>query len=74
MFGYCPITNGPDEFCWNLHKNGKLLVDSMYNTLIQLNVPVDNKKMLEFKNPFKIKVFGWYLRKGVILTKDNLAK
>jgi hypothetical protein len=22
----------------------------------------------------KIKVFGWYLRKGVILIKDNLAK
>jgi hypothetical protein len=22
----------------------------------------------------KKKIFGWYLRKGVILTKDNLAK
>jgi hypothetical protein len=27
-----------DEFHWNLYKNGKCLVDSMYNTLIQLNV------------------------------------
>jgi hypothetical protein len=24
--------------------------------------------------PLKTKVFGWYLRRGVILTKDNLAK
>ena len=26
------------------------------------------------KIPLKIKVFAWYLRRGVILTKDNLAK
>jgi hypothetical protein len=25
------------------------------------------------KIPLKIKVFAWYLRRGVILTKDNLA-
>ena len=24
--------------------------------------------------PLKIKIFQWYLRRGVILTKDNLAK
>ena len=26
------------------------------------------------KIPLKIKVFTWYLRRGVILTKDNLVK
>jgi hypothetical protein len=26
------------------------------------------------KIPLKTKVFAWYLRRGVILTKDNLAK
>lgn len=26
------------------------------------------------KIPLKIKVFLWYMQKGVILTKDNLAK
>jgi hypothetical protein len=26
------------------------------------------------KIPLKTKIFGWYLRRGVILTKDNLAK
>jgi hypothetical protein len=30
---------------------------------------------LEVENPFlRIKVFGWYLREGVVITKDNLAK
>ena len=26
------------------------------------------------KVPLKIKIFGWYLRRGIILSKDNLAK
>jgi hypothetical protein len=26
------------------------------------------------KIPLKTKIFGWYLRRGVILTKDNLVK
>jgi hypothetical protein len=65
----------PDEFRWNLHKNGEFSVDSMYNALIHLDVPVDNNKMIwKKKIPLKTKVFGWYLRRGVILTKDNLAK
>jgi hypothetical protein len=65
----------PDEFWWNLHKNGEFSVDSMYNALIHLDVPVDNNKMIwKMKIPLKTKVFGWYLHRGVILTKDNLAK
>jgi hypothetical protein len=49
----------------------------MYNALILPNVPIDsvsNNKLWKLKIPLRIKVFGWYLRKGVILTKDNLAK
>jgi hypothetical protein len=65
----------PDKFRWNLHKNGEFSVDSMYNALIYLDVPVDNNKMIwKMKIPLKTKVFGWYLHRGVILTKDNLAK
>lgn len=30
--------------------------------------------MIKLKIPLKIKVFLWYLQKGVTLTKDNLAK
>jgi len=29
---------------------------------------------LESKIPLKIKIFLWYLKKGVMLTKDNLIK
>src|SRR5664279_2284930 len=32
------------------------------------------KKKWKMKIPLKNKVFPWYLRRGVILTKDNLAK
>ena len=50
-------------------------MDSMYKVLIQPNVPVENnKKLWTMKIPLKNKVFAWYLRRGVILTKDNLAK
>jgi hypothetical protein len=39
------------------------------------DLPVDNnKKIWKMKIPLKIKIFGWYLRRGVILTKNNLVK
>jgi hypothetical protein len=38
-------------------------------------VPVDNKNKLKDENATKNqKKVGWYLCRGVILTKDNLAK
>ena len=55
--------------------NGKFSVSSMYNALIQPEFPVDNnKKIWKMKIPLRTKVFTWYLRRGVILTRDNLAK
>jgi hypothetical protein len=48
---------------------------NMYNALIHLHIPFDDNKMIwKMKIPLKTKVFRWYLRRGVILTKDNLAK
>jgi hypothetical protein len=41
------------------------------------NVPIDkisNKFLWKLKILLRIKVFEWYLHKGVVLTKDNLAK
>jgi hypothetical protein len=58
-------------------KMASLLVASMYNALILPDVPIDsisNNKLWKLKIPLRIKVFGWYLRKGVVLTKDNLTK
>jgi hypothetical protein len=71
------LQNGPDEFRWNLYENGKFSIDSMYNALILPDVPIDkssNNKLWKLKILLRIKVFGWYLRKGLVLTKDNLAK
>ena len=69
------LSQGPDEFRWNLLSNGKFSVDSMYRAMINSDVPVDNnKKIWKLRIPLKLKIFAWYLRKGVILTKDNLVK
>jgi hypothetical protein len=49
----------------------------MYNDLILPDVPINkvsNDKLWKLKISLRIKVFGWYLCKGVVLTKDNLAK
>ena len=37
-------------------------------------VPNVNKGLWKLKIPLKIKIFLWYLKRSVILTKDNLAK
>ena len=69
------LTQGSDEFRWNLTGNGMFSVDSLYRALLHSDVPVDNnKKNWCMKIPLKLKIFAWYLRKGVILTKDNLVK
>jgi hypothetical protein len=49
----------------------------MYNALIQPDVPIDknsNAKLWKLKITLSIKVVEWYLRKGLIITKDNLVK
>ena len=69
------LSQGIDEFRWNLNVNGKFTVDSMYRALIHSEIRVDNnKKIWCMKILLKLKIFAWYLRKGVILTKDNLVK
>ena len=35
---------------------------------------VDNKDLWKLRLPLKIKIFMWYLKRGVTLTKDNLAR
>jgi hypothetical protein len=49
-------------------------VKSHYQALIIVDVPNFNKRLWKPKAPLKIKIFLWYLRRGVVLTKDNLAK
>ena len=68
------LTQGRDVFRWNLTTSGSFTVDSMYRALTHSEVPVrNNKKIWKAKVPLKVKIFMWYLRRGVVLTKDNLA-
>ena len=47
---------------------------SHYQALLHTDIPNINKLIWKVKAPLKIKNFLWYLRRGVILTKDNLVK
>ncbi|WVZ53316.1 LOW QUALITY PROTEIN: hypothetical protein U9M48_004280, partial [Paspalum notatum var. saurae] len=68
------LSQEQDSFHWNLTQNGEFSVRSHYQALIRVDVPNLNKKIWKIKAPLKVKIFLWYLRKGAILTKDNLAK
>ncbi len=63
-----------DEFHWNLTPNGVFSVKSHYLALTHTGVLNINRRIWKVKVPLKVKIFLWYLRRGVILTKDNLAK
>lgn len=49
-------------------------IKSHYLELIHQDIPNLNKKIWKLKTPLKINFFLWYLRRGVILTKNNLTK
>ena len=68
------LSQEDDEFKWDLDPSGVFSVKTHYRALINRNVPYDNKKLWKLKTPLKIKIFLWYLRRGVVLTKDNLAR
>jgi hypothetical protein len=61
-----------DTFMWT--KSESFSVKAMCNDLVVGNAPRLNLVTWKAKVPLKIKIFIWYLWKGVILTKDNLAK
>ena len=48
-------------------------VNSMYSYLISNGLKV-SQVVWWLKIPLKIKIFIWFFKRGVILTKDNLAK
>jgi hypothetical protein len=62
-----------DTFVWALHSSGIFSIKSMYATLINNGVRV-SQEIWQIKIPARIKVCLWYLKRGVILIKDNLAK
>jgi hypothetical protein len=74
MVANVQLTNQRDRFVWGLYQNGAFSVKSMYRALLGVQAIPYNTLIWKLKLPLKIKVFMWYLYKGVILTKDNLAR
>jgi hypothetical protein len=74
LVAHVQLTNQRDRFVWGLHHNGSFLVKSMYRSLLGTEAIPYNSLIYKLKLPLKIEVFLWYLYKGVILTKDNLAR
>jgi exonuclease III len=71
---YVVLVDGKDYFKWPLTKTGLFTVRSMYLNAIDTHPPFQHRKIWKWKIPLKIKIFLWFLQRGVILTKDNLAK
>jgi hypothetical protein len=46
----------------------------MYNALITDTRVMRNTLLWKLKIPLRIKIFMWYLKRGVMLTKDILAR
>jgi hypothetical protein len=63
-----------DVFSWNLHQHGQYIVRSLYLALINNGMTNMNKQLWRLKVLLKIKKIMWYLRKEVVLTKDNLIR
>jgi len=68
------LVDNKDVGIWQLHKSGQFSVRSMYSALLDVRVLPLNKLVWKQKIPLKVKIFIWLLHRGVILTKDNLAK
>jgi hypothetical protein len=68
------LNDQKDVFIWNLHQNGIYIVHSLYLTLINNGIANIHKQLWRVKIPLKIKIFMWYMKKAVVLMKDNLAR
>jgi hypothetical protein len=68
------LVDDKDYFKWRLTKGGFFTVRSLYLHDMDTHLPFQHMKIWKWKIPLKIKIFLWFLHKGVILTKDNLAK
>lgn len=68
------LVDGPDYFKWSLTRSGNFSVRSMYLHLIDAQPPFNHKGIWKIRVPLKIKIFLWFLKRRVVLTKDNLAR
>lgn len=68
-----PLEND-DVVFWNLGKNRRFSVKSVYDGLTKNDCGFFHKRIWKGKIPAKIKIFLWLMSCGAILTKDNLHK
>ena len=68
------LNDNVDVFRWNLNQSGMFAVSSMYSALISNGNVQFDKYLWKLKMPLNIKIFMWYSNRGVIFTKDNLAR
>ena len=66
------LNNEKDAFVWLPNKNGLFTVKSMYSNMMTNEATPTFCRSWKIKVPLKIKIFLWFLKKGVTLTKDNL--
>ena len=68
------LNDNQDVFKWNLMASGNFTVKSLYLDYMSEHAHFNCKYLWKMKVPLKIKIFMWFLRRKVVLTKDNLAK
>jgi hypothetical protein len=68
------LNDQANVFIWNLYQNVQYTVKSLYLVLISNGLTNMNKQLWKLKVPLKIKIFMWYLKREVVLTKDNLVR
>jgi hypothetical protein len=74
MVAHTRLNGVEDLFVWGLHQNGQFSIKSMYNDLIVDTHMVFSRTLWSLKIPLRIKIFLWYFKREVVLTKDNLAR
>ena len=68
------LSDQADTIRWNLTSTGVFSVKSMHLDLIDTGPLSRSLHFWKIKVPLRIKIFMWFVHKGVILTKDNLTK
>jgi hypothetical protein len=68
------LNNDKDKFIWQLGKNGVFSTQALYREMMKSEKTSGKELFWKARLPLKFKIFLWYLKRGVILTKDNLLK
>jgi len=68
------LGDSEDSWVWTLDTKNIFSVKTMYNSMMLSGFLPRRFIVWKLKIPLKIKIFLWYLGKGVTLIKDNLIK